>query len=367
MRKTKMLMKLALFAIATVFSAAAVGLPITALAIVFGGAGAGVLNVGGLTPEIWEKDIVENIFKDNEFLLNSVDESQYVVGGTVVHIPQAGAPSSATRNRTSLPATITTRTDVDITYPLDEITTDPRRISQRDIDELSYDKRQSVIAEDKSAINEFVAECILGAWKPTYYIKTTGAGAAATYGTGNRNTITYDDFKKAKEVFNKWGIAKVDRFVVLPSEMVNQLTSEIKSMTTPLVSAIYNMQTGQLDKLEGFKIFERATVALASATASLTQVANKPYFTSSSDIRYTPEQFVDIEFGNTTAADTSALIGLFFQKSCVCRAVGETKMFSNEGDPTYYSDIYSFLQRVGGRAKRADGKGILGIVEDTVI
>ncbi|MDR1848129.1 MAG: hypothetical protein LBR17_08475 [Bacteroidales bacterium] len=364
MKKAKMLMSAVMFSIAALFSVATIGLPITALAVVFGGATTGVLNIGGLTPEIWEKDIVENIFKNNEFLLKSVDESQYVVGGTVVHIPQAGAPSAAVRNRTNLPATITTRTDVDITYPLDEITTDPRRISQKDIDELSYDKRQSVISEDRAAINEFVAECILGAWKPSYYIKTTGAGAAATYGTGNRKALTYNDFKNAKQIFNKWGIPKTDRYVVLPSELINQLTTEIKAMTTPLVSAVYSMSTGQLEKLEGFTIFERATVALASSTASLTAVTNKPYFESSSDIRYTPEQFVSIEFGTTNPADTAAMIGLFWQKSCVCRAVGETRMFSNEGDPTYFSDIYSFLQRVGGRARRADGRGILGIVEE---
>ena len=46
-----------------------------------------------VTPEIWTKDIEGNLFKDNEFLLKSIDESQYVVGGTVVHIPQAGSPS----------------------------------------------------------------------------------------------------------------------------------------------------------------------------------------------------------------------------------------------------------------------------------
>ena len=62
-----------------------------------------------VTPEIWTDFIVENLFKDNEFLLQSVDESQYVVGGTLVHIPQAGSVSKAERNRTSLPATITRR------------------------------------------------------------------------------------------------------------------------------------------------------------------------------------------------------------------------------------------------------------------
>ena len=96
-----------------------------------------------VTPEIWTDYIIGNLFKTNEFLLHSVDESQYVIGGTVVHIPQAGSPSGVKRNRTSLPATITRRKDVDVTYALDEFTTDPRFIPYADKVELSYDKMDS--------------------------------------------------------------------------------------------------------------------------------------------------------------------------------------------------------------------------------
>ena len=103
------------------------------------GAGAGVAVLGAsalvkvpqgalgmsVVPEIWTDFIVGNLFKNNEFLLQSVDESQYVLQGSVVHVPQAGAPSGVKRNRTQLPATITRRSDVDVTYALDEFTTDP--------------------------------------------------------------------------------------------------------------------------------------------------------------------------------------------------------------------------------------------------
>ena len=44
--------------------------------------------------------------------------------------------------------------------------------------------------------------------------------------------------------------------------------------------------------------------------------------------------------------------------------MGSTQMFAKEGDPTYYGDIYSFLQRLGGRARRADGKGVLGLIQE---
>ena len=152
--------------------------------------------------EIWQKDIVENLFKNNEFIMNSIDESQYVLAGSVVHIPQAGAPSKAERNRANLPATITNRKDTDVTYALDEITTDPRFIPDADKSELSYDKRMSCIEEDLAAIKEVAANAMLYRWAPTYYIKTSSSTAyTAHYGTTTRKGVCWDDFKAAKKIF----------------------------------------------------------------------------------------------------------------------------------------------------------------------
>ena len=55
--------------------------------------------------------------------------------------------------------------------------------------------------------------------------------------------------------------------------------------------------------------------------------------------------------------------GLAWQLQCVSRALGEVKMYSNENDPQYYGDIYSFLVRVGGSPRRYDKKGVYLITE----
>ena len=318
----------------------------------------------GVTPEIWQKDIVENLFKNNEFMLQSIDESQYVLGGSVVHIPQAGAASKATRNRQQLPATITNRKDTDVTYALDEITTDPRFISDADKAELSYDKRMSCIADDLQAIQEIAANAMLYRWAPTFFMKTSGSSKAAHYGTGTRKAPTIADFKTAKKIFNKWNIAKGDRFVILDSDMISQLTDELLATTSRDTMAVYDPVSGELRGLEGFKIYERSTVLLASAQ-TLTAVANSEYFKWTSDTSklYTIEEFAEIEAGEKSAATTSAAVALFWSKTAVSRALGNTKMFDNPGSATMYGDIYSFLQRIGGRARRGDGKGVLGLIQ----
>ena len=345
------------------------------------GAGAGVAVLGAsalvktpagslgmsVVPEIWTDFIVENLFKDNEFLLQSVDESQYVLQGSVVHVPQAGAPSGVKRNRTQLPATITRRSDVDVTYALDEFTTDPRFIPEADKTQLNYDKMESCMTEDMSYLRQVLADTMLYNWRPTYFIKASKTKSAdyLIHGTGLRTGVCVDDFVKAKEIMNKWGIPKEDRFVILNSEMYAQICNDVRNATNEnLMTAVYSPVTGRLEKLEGFVIYERSTVLLAK-NSTLTAVNGKHYFKfTSTDLTYSPEEYEAIETGNTNGSNTACAVGLFWQKNAVRRALGQTKMFENTGDPTYYGDIYSFLQRAGGRKSRGDAMGVLGLIQE---
>ena len=75
--------------------------------------------------EIWQDHIEGNLFKGNECINAVTIADSYVIQGKVVHIPQAGALPNVVKGRTSLPATVVQRTDTDVTYTLDEYTTDP--------------------------------------------------------------------------------------------------------------------------------------------------------------------------------------------------------------------------------------------------
>lgn len=324
----------------------------------------GVLKVG-VTPEIWTGYIVENIFKNNEFILHSIDESQYVLQGDVVHVPQAGSPSGVKRNRTSLPATVTRRSDIDVTYALDEFTTDPRFIPEADKMELSYDKVASCMSEDMSYLQQVIGDTMLWNWRPKYYIKASKTKSAdyLVHGTGARTGLCVDDFSKAKTVFDRWRVPHDGRCVILSTDMYKQICDDVRNSTNENLSAIYDHANGRLLKLEGFTIYERATVLLAS-NSTLSPVAGTQYFQfASTDLNYTPEEYEDILGGDKTVDNTACEIGLFWHPNFVRRALGATKMFNNDGDPTYYGDIYSFLQKGGGRMSRGDGRGVLGVIQ----
>src|SRR5690554_5375359 len=173
----------------------------------FGTGISGVLPMA-IQKEVWENDIVESLWADNAFLNYAYNADQFVLAGKVVHIPQAGAAPGTVVNRTSLPAAVSKRTDTDITYAIDEITTNPVHIPNADEVELSYDKRRSVLSETTSAINEAAALNMLFRWSPTAaaaIIRTSGS-AVSTHtdsATGYRKAIKLADVKAAQKLFNK--------------------------------------------------------------------------------------------------------------------------------------------------------------------
>lgn len=293
--------------------------------------------------EIWEKDIVEKIYTGNPHLTHCVNADQYVLAGKVVHIPQAGAAPGVQKNRSALPANVTKRTDVDITYPLDEYTSDPVTIPNADTVELSYDKRSSVLADTQLALNDTVGVVMLSNWAPSSgsrLIRTTGE-AVETHldgSKGRRRKLDKKDLKRAQLQMNRDGVPAEGRYAILDADMLDQLTDTLTDTEHRDYSRAYDEKNGVLGKLYGFTILSRAAV-----------------------LRYNGSALVQPGVDGS-APDCSA--ALCWHTSSVEGALGEVKFFENVGDPTYYGDIYSALVRMGGRIRRADGKGVVAIVQD---
>lgn len=272
--------------------------------------------------EIWMAAIVEGLFASNSFLSKAFNADEYVNNGKIVHIPNAGAASGTKKNRTSLPATVTKRTDIDVTFPLDEYTTDPVLIPNADTVELSYDKRESVLRQDKLKLQDDVALDFVFNWSPAaaQCIETTGTeiDAYTDKATGKRKGICKADVLGLMTKFNNDDIPQEGRYLLLDA------------------------QNGILGKLFSFNIMMRSRVALYTAAKA-------------------PKAW------STAGAATDLAAGLAWHEQSVCRALGEVKAFENEGDATYYGDIYSFLVRAGGRIMREDKKGVIALVQGTPV
>ena len=303
--------------------------------------------------EIWQNHIEEELFKDNAFLRYSFNADANVINSKAVHIPQSGGSGNVVKNRTSLPATIRKRTDTDVIYLLDEYTTDPVLIPNADTHELSYEKRSSVLGEDQAKLMQAVADETIYNWLHSPVYGTYGAStfpatsilltsgdsvvASAEGATGTRKGLTEADLQRAKTFLKKqkrWVNGQM--YGMITATMEAELFPANNIVTTTAMASVTEEERreGVMYKLQGFNLIVRTDVTRMNAA----------------DAILAPEAV-----GSTTDDE----VAMFWYKDAVEFALGGVKAFENLSDPTMYGDVYSFLLRSGGRARRAAYEGIV--------
>ncbi|MGQ0740212.1 MAG: hypothetical protein ACT4OJ_14265 [Bacteroidota bacterium] len=295
-----------------------------------------------VTRELWTQDIVNGLWARNEFALKSKDHSPFVIAGTVVHIPTAGSASGTTRNETSFPVSVTRRTDTDLTYNIDTYRTNPTHVLNIEKYELAYDKRQSVLGEDQRALVNACMTGLLYSWGPAAakVVRTTGATVAANLSgaTGDRKAFHKDELGRIKVAMDETDVDPMGRVALLNARHHQELLDSFTDAEKTGFHAAADMKNGIVGRYLGFDIMMRSTV-----------------------LRYRgaddAEAKVDTQAGAYAASDKTGdrKASLIWQPDCLTRAVGDTIMFDNTNDPTYYGDIYSFEQRLGGVIHRAAG------------
>lgn len=305
----------------------------------------------GLEVEVWHETIQEKLLQDNSFLTQVADVSEdNIISGKIVHIPQAGEPSKVVKNRSVLPATIKRRADGEILYLIDEYTTDPVNITNAETKELSYEKRRSVLDQDVANLSEEVAEGMLTNFivspigdnrtLPTSSILET-SGAAVQSGlagsSGNRKAYSINDLQTLKNFFIKqkaWSNNNMN--VLLTADAATQMFPADSAVTATYMASVTEEERrqGMMYKAQGFNIFVRSSVYILTEDKTFKA------------------------FGSIVAATDSE--GIFaWNKNMVEKAIGTTQAFEDLGNPAYYGDIYSFLVRMGGRAKRKNFEGVV--------
>lgn len=283
-----------------------------------------------LQVEIWAPDIKEFLIKDNEFINTGTSQDDNVLAGKVVHKPQSGGAAAVVRNRASYPATVVLRSDTDLTYEIDEYTTDPFHIPHKDTVELSYDKRMSMLQENAANLKEVLADNLAYSWAKNVpggkKIDTTGAANA-----GGFKRLTKEDFIRAQNVLNNDNVPKDMRYMLITADQLADLLAD--TTLTGYFQSPVNLEEGVIARMFGFNLMMRSSV-----------------------ITMTSGKVVKLPEAAAAGGDISGAI--FYQKQMVERAWGDIKLFENTDDPTYYGDIYSLLVRFGGRNVRADNKGV---------
>lgn len=302
--------------------------------------------------EIWQDHIEQEIFKDNTFLKKAHSAKENVIDGKAVHIPQSGGSGNVVRNRTQLPATVRRRNDTDVIYLLDEYTSDPVLIPNIDKHELSYDKRNSVLGEDRDKIVQEVAEYSIFNWlnSPVYgaygasvipngnILETTGDAKQATSpgATGNRKSAVLADLQRMATFFKtkrRWFEGKMYALITPADEETLFPANSMLTATYMASVTEAERREGVMYKVQGWNIMTRSSVARINGAGTILDPA-----------------------AAGTADDDEA--SLFWYENAVEFAMGDVVFFDDMGNPVYYGDVYSFLVRAGGRARRADYAGV---------
>lgn len=294
-----------------------------------------------LQKEIWLNSIVELLFADNTFAARSIDHSEFVTDKTV-HVPNAGSAPSVVKNRSSFPATASQREDYDLTYDINEYTTDPVHIQDAERVELSYNKRESVLKQMKNKLADNAHIDLAISWVPSSYAKVGTSGSAVpahmSSSTGNRQAMTKADVMSVKSLFDLDDVPQTGRCMLLDAVMYNQLLASLTESESNAFLASVDAKRGVVGQLYGFDFYMRSTVFRVNAAGSTL---------------------------NPSASATTSAAGLAWQEECVSRALGQHKIFDDTDNPLYYGDVMSALVRAGGKYIRNDKKGICVVYQTT--
>lgn len=309
--------------------------------------------------EIWTKDIIENLFKNNEFAELAFNADQYVLDGKVVHIPMAGAPSTVKKNVNAFPVNAVKRTDSDILYAIDTYYSTPRHIERIEQYELSYDKRQSAMGEDQAALIQAAMDGLLYRWSRKgdgtadgltagNYVLTVGANTAVDLvsgAAGIRKTFSKDTVGVIKKRFDAANINPNGRVALLTAFHYQQFIDSLSDAAQTNFYRSADMQKGIVGSYLGFTFMMRSTVQRWRKTGLV----------------WAP---VDEQADDYAENENDSAASLFYQKDCLERAKGNVDIFDNQNRAEYYGDIYSMELRLGGRQRRP--AGVVSVIEDIV-
>lgn len=265
--------------------------------------------MANLIKEHWVNTLTENLFADDTFVTRSIDHSAFV-DGEKVHVPNAGAKPTITKNGTTFPMEASQRTDADVNYAIDAYRTEPIYVQNAEQIQLNYDKINSVLMNAKSALQETMALSVLSNW----ISKATGTGHCTTASTFKRETLL-----AVKLAFDKQDIPQSGRCIILTPEAYSSLFGDLQGAEQYAFSASANAERGTIGTLFGFDVYMRSKL---------------------------------------DNAEGSKVIAFAWHEGAVSRALGNTQIFENQNDALYFGDIISAEVLAGGAAIRNDKSGI---------
>lgn len=303
-----------------------------------------------LLVRIFESEIVPELFPNNSWMDQSINDDDNVRGNTV-EIQNSGALPAVLVDNTTWPLTVSQRTDTPDNYQIETLNTEVTQLTDVEalIEAGGASKRASIVAQQAAALRTKAASRLLVDWLTgvTSKVPTTGTGSAATLpgATGNRRAITQTDLQTALEVLQNDEIP-VDEankpILLIPVRFYRDMMAidnfiqadKLGTTNGPLIS-------GQIGEVLGIRIVMRTLVA-----------------------RFDSGDNLKAEEAAGAIGDSHAAV--LYHPGFVRKAMGAFTVRINESQAEWGGTIMGSELRFGGNAAREDHAGIVALFEDTV-
>ncbi len=293
----------------------------------------------GIVPELWSSTLIEQLRPDNSFESLFTNDDMWVVGGDTVHKPKAGADPNVEVNRTTFPATISSKTDTDLKYSMSSFTSDPQVIRNIEQIQLVYNKRESMLRSHSEAIRQKFAKFLLWRILDVRLQTTTNVYTSVPLPTGNildttgaanvrnKKSVTKTDIIHAVGLFNAKDVPSGDRYMLIPAEMYSDIQKIDDFMTADKIGTA-NIPAGSIGQIYGVNVMMRSTAGVYN-NAGVLQDYNHSF----------------------APTDNHAIV--MWSKSGVSRAKGSIKIFLEEDKPDWYGTVMS-AEMLGGAMRDRD-------------
>lgn len=290
----------------------------------------------------------EKLFQGYQFLLNSINHSEFVKGITV-EIPQSGAVPDITKNRTSFPVTVEQRTDTKKTYDIDIYDIGTVLLTKQEAGELTYNKAQSIMTEIMNKLNERIGMEGMYNWSlaggSSKLIATTGDETARGPGTStDLKALTLDDLADANAVIDKDNFPRGDnkRHIICPADVYHNFIVENKEVLSNEYMDRANLPQGAVTRVMDFNVFVVPNSVVYSTDGATKRAVG------------------------ATASATDAYGIIAYHQDAVCHALRPVEMTREEkradygGGSLYYGDL-----RFAATSLRTGLEGIVTLYQGT--
>lgn len=290
-----------------------------------------------LYPEIWTGILIKNMRNTEEsigWFKYLRDMSQYAKNNDVIHMTDIGVDPDVLINNSTYPLDIQNLEDGDKAFKLDKYQTKPTRITDDELNNLSYDKKATVVERHKEAFAQTKYSKALHSIAPSEDTsKTPVLVASGPVNEEGRTTLVIGDIIRLKKSYDKMKYPTTGRILVLCADHVGDLLLNNQNFE----KQYYNYTSGKIANMHGFEVYEYVDAP-----------------------RYHVTTLKKLAWG-ATATSSYKEASIAFHTSRVVRAEGSTKAYLQDAanSPTTQENLLSFRHYFVALAVRNEGLGAI--------